>query len=1567
MADEAANLLVRITADGSQAIGVLNQVAASAKVLANGNAGLMTKMESVGALAGKVGMAITKTVGVATVTGLVASAKAAGQLNKELANIGTLSVPTERLMKFKGQIQDIAVATGKNTSDISEGTYQVVSAFGDAADTMEKVEINAKAARAGLATTSDSINLTSAVTKAYGDTSAQAVQHVADLAFKTVELGQTTFPELASSMQQVTSLSKELGVSQEELFASYATLTGVTGNAAEVQTQIKAIYTALLKPSDNMAEAINKQGYESGYAMIKAKGFAGTLEALKEATGGSEEAMLGLFNNVRAMPAIMALTGAQSDTFAAKLGKMKEASGAATKAFEIQTEGLAKTGFTLEQAKEKMQVAAQNFGESAAPLIADFAGVVENVSTKLSEMSDEERRSIIDTGVLTTKIGLGLAVGGKAITMGTKLVGTVKAVGGTIGAIPLSANLAVAGIVGLTAATVAGIKAYEAYQESQLNLLPDMEQGIEKVNTYRNNIEELNSLQKEAVDLRAKMQDGNSTDEEYAAAAKRLNEIRDILSEKYHLDMDSSDIDAAINKAKTLQQTMAAGEAKQLADSITSDRGQYDQNKSKLSEFTVQKRDFDNLSGAATNAKKSLEDLHTQYQLGAIDEKTYHDGAVGIIKDFNEFSTENTRKEFKKLNETFSADSEYMTDSYGSVMSMLSNIEKGSGRLSQNLQTNIDKYSASVSDYEQKCKQFADNALTWLHYDSQNGDSNAVEHDINNIATAVKNAGLNMDTYAQQAAVAQSEQSSLNEIWTVGGSVLDKAVTDYISAGQKFGMTAQQAQLGAALIKQGFSDIASAAVTDGGLNAVVNSFKELSGQTNITSDQLTQLAREIGILPESKKINISAEGDVTIVDTVEQQVKNLDGKTFAVTVNTECDTSGASEVDEKVKKLDGKKCTVTFTADGTPAIATINGVEYKLTDYSSQTGTATLLAENGQAIGVIDLTTGKIYSIPLTHDTSITAQDNTSSGVESAKAQLNSVKDKSVTITVRTVLGSTPGATIENMPWRKQAQGTQNFPGGLAMVNDQTGISDNRELIIDRGKAFIPQGKNVILPLSRGAKVYTAAQTKAIMSGLGIPHYAAGKDNSDAFTNARDDWTHYTRTHAVTSAQELEKCNQLLKESAQNAKDVADAEEMIYSAQVKVNKELDEASAKYIENRTFNNDWADYGDTPIEAFNRYKERQHKYAAESQLTWEEADKNIAAFGEKLLDGRIQQSLKWIEHQKKYNNMSVEDELAALQTIQSYTLEFYEKGLIQHEKYREQWTEIDERFLDGIAQLHEDEYANWEKSKDNWIRIHDTYDDWDEIGDSLSQVYARSVVRVDELYKKGIISSWQEAEDAKLDYSLKMYEAASDEYDALLAKQSDRIREMQEEFSKQEEELRSGWEVSDRKADMEETDRLLEIYKNAVTGTGRDKYKELLKQKEQLERDEQLYQLQQNNNAVIEKLQTEYDAMEADKKKVLSRLKISSADTAFYAADISDTVSSTRELAEQIGVTYTEAAETTLNALNDIYKMLDKIRLACGGRGGSTYNDRRTITLGSSLSAADVSQIINGVVVTGLGVM
>lgn len=68
----------------------------------------------------------------------------------------------------------------------------------------------------------------------------------------------------------------------------------------------------------------------------------------------------------------------------------------------------------------------------------------------------------------------------------------------------------------------------------------------------------------------------------------------------------------------------------------------------------------------------------------------------------------------------------------------------------------------------------------------------------------------------------------------------------------------------------------------------------------------------------------------------------------------------------------------------------------------------------------------------------------------------------------------------------------------LGMVNDQKG-STYRELIVPpSGKAFIPKGRNVMLPLQRGTKIMPANQTKAFMDEL--PHFAGGI--GDFFGNA---------------------------------------------------------------------------------------------------------------------------------------------------------------------------------------------------------------------------------------------------------------------------------------------------------------------------------------------------------------------------------------------------------------------------------------------------------------------------------
>lgn len=81
------------------------------------------------------------------------------------------------------------------------------------------------------------------------------------------------------------------------------------------------------------------------------------------------------------------------------------------------------------------------------------------------------------------------------------------------------------------------------------------------------------------------------------------------------------------------------------------------------------------------------------------------------------------------------------------------------------------------------------------------------------------------------------------------------------------------------------------------------------------------------------------------------------------------------------------------------------------------------------------------------------------------------------------------------------ATGTSYHSGGPALVNDGAGP----ELIVDKGRAFIAGGgKPSILNLSKGAKVFTASQTRDIFMRSGVPAFKEGV--GDINTGRKDDY-----------------------------------------------------------------------------------------------------------------------------------------------------------------------------------------------------------------------------------------------------------------------------------------------------------------------------------------------------------------------------------------------------------------------------------------------------------------------------
>lgn len=309
----------------------------------------------------------TAVVGMAVTCG-----KQAADLEQAMAQTRTLLTGTvdetkARTAELTQDVMRISRETGRASTEIAAGSYQVVSAFQDTADTASILETATKAAIAGQAETVDTVNALAAVTKAYGDTSARAVTHVSDLSFETIRLGQTTMPELANGIQKASGSAAALHVSQEELYAGFATLTGVIGNTDTVGTALNTLYTKMLKPSTALSKAVESLGYKSAYAMVQQEGLGGTIKKLGQYAGGDATKFAALFS-MRDLKAAQGILNTM-DVYEQKLSELQDADGATDRAF-MTSIGNWNDMFGI--ASNKVSVFAQQVGMKLLPYAKDF-------------------------------------------------------------------------------------------------------------------------------------------------------------------------------------------------------------------------------------------------------------------------------------------------------------------------------------------------------------------------------------------------------------------------------------------------------------------------------------------------------------------------------------------------------------------------------------------------------------------------------------------------------------------------------------------------------------------------------------------------------------------------------------------------------------------------------------------------------------------------------------------------------------------------------------------------------------------------------------------------------------------------------------------------------------------------------------------------------------------------------------------------------------------------------------------------------------------------------------------
>ena len=156
-----------------------------------------------------------------------------------------------------------------------------------------------------------------------------------------------------------------------------------------------------------------------------------------------------------------------------------------------------------------------------------------------------------------------------------------------------------------------------------------------------------------------------------------------------------------------------------------------------------------------------------------------------------------------------------------------------------------------------------------------------------------------------------------------------------------------------------------------------------------------------------------------------------------------------------------------------------------------------------QTGGVRNETSSAINAIKQYNPVDISAKNSTQGTVNEVQSGVNGIQDRTVTINaqdnasgvlsgIRSWIDSVTGNFFTTIFASQHAHGTNYHPGGLAVVNDQRNSNYKELVTLPDGRSFIPEGRNVLLPLPRGSKVLRADKTRRLMHEMGVPKYASG-------------------------------------------------------------------------------------------------------------------------------------------------------------------------------------------------------------------------------------------------------------------------------------------------------------------------------------------------------------------------------------------------------------------------------------------------------------------------------------------
>lgn len=703
-------------------------------------------------------------------------------------------------------------------------------------------------------------------------------------------------------------------------------------------------------------------------------------------------------------------------------------------------------------------------------------------------------------------------------TAGTGLLGSA------LGFLATPVGLATVALAGATAAAVYfSNKAYEAYQRSQEWGTSVSKEQAGQLQNFKDKVDEAN----EAMTTFGASAEG--VDKVTTAVQKLATEIQKLADE---------------NLAKDIDMAHKLGLSEETIQQISSHADQMKNNVQQMSDEVI--RIYQN---AANNHRKLSEEekaivlsnqnelINTQLQLMEYSGEE----RINMIKAFNGQADELNTEQLKKaaeLTEKWAKDEQASykerLDGYKKLMDQIKGEDEKSVKARTEIKAKMEQleaeHTAKMEAYSQKWNDLQGRLLKTLKVSPE-----ALTGIMNQLKSRAEEMGL---TYDEMAIKFQNTFSKIQEGNSMWAQTAKDATESMKLANTQWNSMVWDEKTGQ-LKTNAVEEVQKALEAEGGWDAMQFILKEANLETNARltiGEALVANGQWEKLSPEEKELVVNGKPAVkAILDSKESlaqwnalpsEVKEILGKNESFLSSAEGAKQALTQwnlmtpsekalavkdlasndvkvVQGRIDSMTGKQLpieaidktpsTVESVLYGINSIQQTSPIDINATDQTGAQSAAAYAGVNAvrqdspigidaanRTQGEVSAAGSAVNTIRQNSPIGISAQNNTIGGINSVWASLSSLPSfKYIDIITRYFT-------------QKHAKGTNNHSGGLATVNDQRGTLYKELVTLPDGRSFIPEGRNVTLPLPPGTKVMRAGKTRSLMNRLGIPNYEKG-------------------------------------------------------------------------------------------------------------------------------------------------------------------------------------------------------------------------------------------------------------------------------------------------------------------------------------------------------------------------------------------------------------------------------------------------------------------------------------------